>query len=68
MSDDVLTILAEKFQSGENGKEVDGLTLIIDGKVKDIFEIIKSKQGIEDNTEVFKQIVVGGINQIIRNE
>lgn len=68
MSEDLLTILAEKFQSGENGEQVDGLTLIIDGKVKDIFEIIRAQQGLADNTEVFKEIIFRGINQMIGKE
>lgn len=36
-----MTIISEKFENGQNGETVEGLTLIVDGKIKQVFDRIK---------------------------
>lgn len=38
-------MLIEKFQNDKTGQEVDGIIIIIDGKIKEIFDtIIKNRK------------------------
>ena len=62
---DALTLLAEKFQNDKTGKEVDGITVIIDGKVKEIFDaIILKSENYENYSEVLRDAIFMGVNEI----
>ncbi|ATH92918.1 hypothetical protein ACH95_21240 [Bacillus glycinifermentans] len=63
---DKITILRETFENGETGQEVEGLTLMIDGKMKDVFDILISQNDdYNDYTEIMRDIVIAGVNHII---
>ncbi|MEC1503970.1 hypothetical protein P9D64_21815 [Bacillus sonorensis] len=63
---DKITILRETFENGETGPEVEGLTLMIDGKMKDVFDILISQNDdYNDYTEIMRDIVIAGVNHII---
>lgn len=64
MSDDMITIMSEKFNR-EDGTQVDGLTLMIDGKIKVIFDKIMKEQEYEDYSTLFRDMVLEGINTLI---
>lgn len=64
MSDDMITIMNEKFNK-EDGSQVDGLTLMIDGKIKMVFDKIMKEQEYEDSSTLFRDIVLNGINALI---
>ncbi|AEV69065.1 hypothetical protein [Acetivibrio clariflavus] len=60
-----LTMLIEKFQNDKTGQEVDGITIIIDGKIKEIFDTIILKSGKYENySEVLRDAIFMGINEI----
>jgi len=67
MNNDLLTIISEKFENGQNGEQVDGLTVIIDGKIKQVFDKILSEKGYNDYTEILRDAIFNGINKIIEN-
>jgi DNA-binding protein YbaB len=65
MSDNKLSIISEKFEN-EKGEQVEGITIIIDGKLKDMFDIIIAKESIySDYKEVIRDVLFSGINNYI---
>ena len=60
----MITIMSEKFNR-EDGTQVDGLTLMIDGKIKVIFDKIMKEQEYEDYSTLFRDMVLEGINTLI---
>lgn len=62
---DKITILKDSYEHSETGEEVDGLTLIVEGKVKDVFETLMKNNQYNDYTEVMRDIVINGINKMI---
>ncbi|GFN30960.1 hypothetical protein [Paenibacillus xylaniclasticus] len=66
---DKLTIINDKFQREDNGTEVDGLTIIIDGTLKQVFDkIIAEKEGYDNYSEVLRDALFQGINSIIKGQ
>ncbi len=66
MNNKKITILAEQFENGNNGEMVDALTLIIDGQLKDMFDIIISREdGIDSYSEVLKEVLFTGIEAYV---
>ena len=52
----------------ETNEDVDGITIMIDGKVKDVFDaIIRKSDNYQDYTEVLKDAIFMGINEIIKS-
>lgn len=65
---DTLTMLTEKFQNDKTGQEVDGITVMIDGKVKEIIDVIINKSEVYDNyVEVLRDAIFMGINEMTKN-
>ncbi len=66
MSNNKLTILSEKFENEKSGKSVDGLTLIVDGKIKEMFDIIiMNEKTLENYSEVLREIIFNGMESYI---
>ncbi|MDK2968630.1 hypothetical protein [Lacrimispora sp.] len=66
MSDNKLSIISEKFENEKTGEPVEGITIIIDGKLKDMFDIIIEKEGIySDYKEVTRDVLFSGINNYV---
>ncbi|WP_257350214.1 hypothetical protein [Pseudalkalibacillus decolorationis] len=64
-----LTILKDKFQKGESDEEVEGLTIIIDGKIKEVFdEVINTQKEYSEYTEVMRDVVFTGLRSILDNK
>ncbi|HEY8462942.1 MAG TPA: hypothetical protein VIM29_02810 [Bacillota bacterium] len=67
-SKSTLTMLTEKFKNAETNEDVDGITIMIDGKVKDVFDtIIRKSDNYQDYTEVLRDAIFMGINEIIKS-
>ena len=66
---DKLTMLTEKFQNDKTGQEVDGITIMIDGKIKEIFDaiIISKSENYDNYTEVLRDAIFMGINEITKS-
>ncbi|WP_220775625.1 hypothetical protein, partial [Bacillus sp. BML-BC060] len=60
---DVVTILNEEFENEQTGEKLQGLTVIVDGKLKQVMDIIIDKNDNYSNyTEVVKDALFEGIN------
>lgn len=65
--DSDLVILNEKFKKENSEQEVDGLTIIVDGVIKQVFDKIKDLKGYDGYNEVLRDVIVEGINKIIND-
>lgn len=67
MSDNKLSIISEKFENEKTGEKVEGITIIIDGKLKDMLDIIIEKEGIySDYKEIMRDVLFSGINNYVK--
>ncbi|TRW21018.1 hypothetical protein FL857_12280 [Criibacterium bergeronii] len=65
-SDNVITMMSEEFENNKTGEKVEGITIIVDGKFKQVLDKIISKDGNYENyTEILKDAIFDGINNII---
>ncbi|MGG3522362.1 hypothetical protein ABES33_21335 [Bacillus pseudomycoides] len=65
-NENVVTILNEEFENDKTGEKVQGLTIIVDGKLKQVMDIIIDKNDNYSNyTEVVRDTLFEGINNII---
>lgn len=62
-----LVIMNEKFKKENSEQEVDGLTIIVDGVIKQVFDRFKELKGYDEYNEVLRDIIVEGINKIIND-
>lgn len=62
-----LVIMNEKFKKENSEQEVDGLTIIVDGAIKQIFDRFKELKGYDEYNEVLRDVIVEGINKIIND-
>lgn len=63
---DTFTILKDTFGKQGCDKKVDGLTVIVDGKLKEVFDTILNTTDKYDNyTDLLSEIMVKGINSIM---
>lgn len=66
MSGNKVSILSETLENEKTGEQVEGVTIIIDGKLKSMLDIINEKEGGYANyTELVKDVLFAGINQYV---
>ncbi|GGA17526.1 hypothetical protein GCM10008018_72170 [Paenibacillus marchantiophytorum] len=65
MTENKITIIKDVFKNEKNGVLTDGITIIIDGQLKQVLDIISSKESFGDYTETVKEVLFTGINQYI---
>ena len=68
MTDNNLTILNEKFKKENSTQEVEGLTVLVDGLIQQVFDNIKNIREYESYNEVLRDVIFEGINSIISKE
>lgn len=62
----VITMLSEEFENDKTGEKVEGITIIIDGKFKQVLDLIKSKdENYKDYTEVLRDALIDGVNNLV---
>ena len=65
-NENVVTILNEEFENDKTGEKVQGLTIIVDGKWKQVMDIIMEKDENYNNyTEIVRDSLFNGINNLI---
>ena len=69
MEKDTLTILNEEFENDKTGEKVQGITIIVDGKIKQIFDLLMEKNPQYKNyMEIIRDALFTGIDSMILNE
>ena len=65
--EDKITFLRDEFQNGKTGELVQGVTIIIDGKLKEMLDmLIKNNDDYNEYTDIIRDALFSGINSIIK--
>lgn len=62
-----VTIISEEFENEKTGEKVEGITIMVDGVLKDFLDIIKTqKSQYENNVNVIQDALMKGL-EVIKN-
>ena len=60
-----ISIMTEEFENEKTGKRVEGITIMVDGALKDFFDIIKrEKSEYTNNVSIVQDALMRGLDQI----
>lgn len=67
MDNNTVTILNEEFENDKTGEKVQGITIIVDGKFKEVLDLLmKNNPNYKNYTEIVRDAFFDGINSMIR--
>ena len=67
MDNNTVTILNEEFENDKTGEKVQGITIIVDGKLKEVLDLLmKNNPDSKNYTEIVRDAFFDGINSMIR--
>lgn len=67
MDNNTVTILNEEFENDKTGEKVQGITIIVDGKLKEVLDLLmKNNPNYKNYTEIVRDAFFDGINSMIR--
>ena len=65
--DNKMRIMSEEFENTNTGEKVTGITVMIDGKLKQVFDVMIKKSGGEKSyLEMLQDVLVMGIDEYIK--
>lgn len=60
-----ISIMTEEFENEKTGERVEGITIMVDGTIKELFDIIKrEKVEYESNASIVQDALMKGLEQI----
>lgn len=66
MSDNKMVILEEQFENEKTGEEVTGVTILVEGKLKQVFNVILQKnKNYKEYRDIVQRALIEGIGKII---
>lgn len=66
MDNNTVTILNEEFENDKTGEKVQGITIIMDGKLKEVIDLLmKNNPNYKNYTEIVRDAFFNGINSMI---
>lgn len=66
MDNNTVTIMNEEFENDKTGEKVQGITIIIDGKLKQVIDLLMTNDTTYKNyTEIVRDALFKGINSLI---
>ena len=67
MDNNTVTILNEEFENDKTGEKVQGITIIVEGKLKEVLDLLmKNNPDYKNYTEIVPDAFFNGINSMIR--
>lgn len=67
MDNNTVTILNEEFENDKTGEKVQGITIIVEGKLKEVLDLLmKNNLDYKNYTEIVRDAFFNGINSMIR--
>ena len=67
MDNNTVAILNEEFENDKTGEKVQGITIIVDGKLKEVLDLLmKNNPDYKNYTEIVRDAFFNGINSMIR--
>ena len=65
--DNKMRIMSEEFENTNTGEKVTGVAVMIDGKLKQVFDVMIKKSGGEKSyLEMLQEVLVMGIDEYIK--
>ena len=65
--DNKMRIVSEEYENTNTGEKVTGITVMIDGKLKQVFDVMIKKSGGEKSyLEMLQEVLVMGIDEYIK--
>ena len=65
--DNTITILNEEFENDKTDEKVQGITIIVEGKLKEVLDLLmKNNPDYKNYTEIVRDAFFNGINSMIR--
>ena len=65
--DNIKEFLNEEFENDKTGEKVQGITIIVDGKLKEVLDLLmKNNPDYKNYTEIVRDAFFDGINSMIR--
>lgn len=62
-----MTFLQDEFEKGTSGEKVQGITIIVDGAVKQVMDMVMRKNSnYKDYTSIVRDAFFSGLNQIVQ--
>ncbi|NPC91541.1 hypothetical protein HOO54_04590 [Bacillus sp. WMMC1349] len=68
MEQNKLVIMNEKFKKEGSEEEIEGLTIMVDGIMKQVFDIIKFNKNYDTYTEVLRDVIFAGVKTIVHDD
>ena len=68
MENNNLVIIKDSYKKEGQDAEVTGLTIMLDGVIKQVFDKIKKDRTYDSYEEVLRDIVFEGINTIVQKD
>lgn len=66
MDNNIVTILSEEFENDKTGEIVQGITIILDGKLKEVVDLLmKNNPSYKNYSEIVRDAFFKGINSMI---
>lgn len=60
-----ISIMTEEFENEKTGERVEGITIMIDGVIKELFDIIKQeKEEYNNNVSIVQDALMKGLEEI----
>ena len=67
MDNNTVTILNEEFENDKTGEKVQGITIIVEGILKEVLDLLmKNNPNYKNYTEIVRDAFFNGINSMIR--
>lgn len=67
MDNNTVTILNEEFENDKTVEKVQGITIIVEGKLKEVLDLLmKNNPNYKNYTEIVRDAFFNGINSMIR--
>ena len=60
-----ISIMTEEFENEKTGERVEGITIMVDGAIKELFDIIKrQKKEYSNNVSIVQDALMKGLEEI----
>ena len=60
-----ITIMSEEFENEQTGERVEGITIVVDGMLKQFLEVIKAKESkYENNLGIIQDALMKGLEMV----
>ncbi|MHA4217535.1 hypothetical protein [Bacillus cereus] len=66
MEENKVVMIKETFKNEETSELTPGVTIILDGNLREVLEIIMEKEGYSDYPEALKEVIFEGIYHFVK--